>query len=97
MGQATTDLKEELQKSLRLLQTLRDEVRVKLHLGSLEVIEEWKRLEPHLRELEATASELSEQSHAAVTKAVERLSKVRAALLQPHPDQGGPERRRWAR
>jgi hypothetical protein len=45
------DLKEELKKGLQGLQTLRDEVRVRLHLGSLDAKEEWNRLEPHLLEV----------------------------------------------
>jgi hypothetical protein len=80
MSQTTTDLKDELKKGLEHLQTLRDEVRVRLHLAGLEVKDEWNKLEPHLFEVEQAAKEVSESSRRAVSEAVVRLKKLRESL-----------------
>jgi CBS domain-containing protein len=77
-----TDLKNELKKGLAQLRTLRDEVRVQLHLGSRELKDQWKRLEPHLGDVEKKAEELTEASRGAVLDAVKRLESLRSSLLQ---------------
>jgi CBS-domain-containing membrane protein len=74
------ELKKELKKSLALLQTLRDEVRVRLHLGNLDLKDQWKKLEPHLGEVEKKAEELTEASFAALTDAVKRVEHFRSSL-----------------
>ena len=74
------DVKEELKKGLERLQTLRDEIRVRLHLGGLEAKEEWNKLEPHLLDVERAAHEATEASRRAVNDAVERLKKLRSSL-----------------
>jgi CBS domain-containing protein len=74
------ELKSELRKSLERLRTLRDEVRVRLHLGSLELKDQWRKLEPHLGDVEKKAEELSEASRAAIQDAVKRLETLRSSL-----------------
>jgi hypothetical protein len=74
------DLKDELKKGLDHLQTLRDEVRVRLHLAGLDAKNEWNKLEPHLFEVEQAAKEASEASRRALTDAVARLKKLRESL-----------------
>ncbi|HEX4446200.1 MAG TPA: hypothetical protein VH044_05675 [Polyangiaceae bacterium] len=74
------DLKAELQKGLDHLQTLRDEVKVRLHLATLDAKQEWDKLEPHLLDVERAAHEATEASRHAITDAVERLKKLRASL-----------------
>jgi hypothetical protein len=81
MSQTTDDLKVELKKSLELLRTIRDEVRVKMHLAGMEAKEEaWKKLEPLLDAAERTAHEASDASRAAVADAVKRLKAFRETL-----------------
>jgi LPS O-antigen subunit length determinant protein (WzzB/FepE family) len=81
MSETTADLKNELQKSLGLLKTLRDEVRVRLHLASMDIKDQWKKIEPRLEDAEKKAVEqVSEASRAALTEAVKRLEKFRASL-----------------
>jgi hypothetical protein len=80
MSRTTTELKAEIQKSLTLMRTLRDEIRVKLHLAGMDAKEEWRKLEPQLGDIERAASDLSEATCAAVTEAVKRLSKLRSSL-----------------
>jgi predicted nucleic acid-binding Zn-ribbon protein len=80
MSDTTDELKKELKKSVALLRTLRDEVRVRLHLGGMDVKEQWNKLEPHLQEVEKKAEELTDASRNAVAEAVKRLQKLRASL-----------------
>jgi hypothetical protein len=84
MSPTTNELKEELKKNLTRLQTLRDEVRVRLHLAGLELKEQWNKFEPSLEEVEKKATELSEASRAALADAVQRLEKFRASLRDKH-------------
>ena len=80
MSQTTTDIKDELKKGLDHLQTLRDEVKVRLHLAGMEVKAEWNKLEPHLFEVEQAAKEVNESSHRAVSEAIAKLKKLRESL-----------------
>ncbi len=80
MSQATTELKKDRKSSLEHLQTLRDEVRVKLHLAGRDLKDQWGKLEPHLAEVEKAAKNLSEASHDAVADAVKRLEKFSASI-----------------
>ena len=80
MSETTRELKKELEKSLGLLRTLRDEVRVKLHLASMDIKDQWKKIEPHLQDAEKAAEQASDASRAALTEAVKKLEKFRASL-----------------
>ena len=79
-NRAAAELKDDLKRGLEHLRTLADEVRVRLHLGSMQAKDEWNRLEPHLREVEQAAREASEASRRAVAEAVESLKKLRDSL-----------------
>ena len=81
MSQTTTELKNELKTSIELLRALRDEVRVQLHLAGMDAKDQWKKLEPHLENVERAAAEVSDASREAVTDAVKRLEKLRASLI----------------
>jgi hypothetical protein len=80
MSDTTRELKNELKKSLDLFRTLREEVRVKLHLGGMDVKEQWNKLEPRLEDVERKAEELTDASRAAVAEAVKRLRKLSSSL-----------------
>jgi predicted nucleic acid-binding Zn-ribbon protein len=82
MGEEVSELKKEVRKSLERLQSLRDEVRVRLHLGSLELKDQWRKLEPQLGDVERKAEELTEASRAAILDAVKRLETFRSSLAQ---------------
>ncbi len=75
---AKNDLKSELERSAAALRTLRDEIRVQLHLGRLDARGEWERLAPRLEEtLERAKSDLTEATRKAmadVTEAAKRFS-----------------------
>ena len=80
MSQTTEELKNELRKSLSLLRTLRDEVRVSLHLAGMEAKDQWAKLEPRVNEVERAAHEASEASRAAIAETVEQVKKLRDSL-----------------
>lgn len=81
------ELKAELKKGLGRLQTLRDEVKVKIHLASMNVKDQWKKLEPGIEEVEKAAHDISEKSRGALSDALKRLEKLRDSL---HSEGKGP-------
>jgi hypothetical protein len=80
MGDASTELKTELKKGLGRLQALREEVRVKIHLASLSLKDQWNKMEPRLEEVERAAQDISETSRTALTDALKRLEQLRDNL-----------------
>jgi hypothetical protein len=63
------------------LSTLRDEIRLHLHLASLDVRKEWdETLEPKVLEAERAARDIAEKPQAAVSDLVERLERFVARL-----------------
>lgn len=80
MSNVTDELKIELKNGLASLRTLRDEVRLKLHLASMDVRQQWKNLEPRLADVEKAADDVSHASRAALTEAIDALKRLRASL-----------------
>jgi hypothetical protein len=72
------DLKSELERSATLVKTLRDEILVQVHLGTLEARAEWKRVEPLIAQaLERAATEVSDKSREALTEAMQAAKRFR--------------------
>jgi hypothetical protein len=80
MSETTIELKREFAKSVDLMRTLRDEVRIKLHLAGMDAKQEWLELEPRIAEVEQAAHQFTAASHTAARDLVGRLSKLRACL-----------------
>ena len=80
MSDTASELKNELKKGLSHLQTLRDEVRVRLHLASMDLKDQWNKLEPHLADVEKKAVDASEASRTLIHDAVKKLEKFRDSL-----------------
>ncbi|HEY3821014.1 MAG TPA: hypothetical protein VGL81_27810 [Polyangiaceae bacterium] len=79
--QQKTDLKAELAKSLEQLRALRDEAKVKLHLGGMDAKARWNKLEPRIEEaLGKAANDVSEASRTAVDETVKVLREFSASL-----------------
>jgi uncharacterized protein YjbJ (UPF0337 family) len=57
-----TPLKDELDKALSDLRTLRDELKVKVNLASKDVKDTWGKLEPRLRDLEHRAESAADKT-----------------------------------
>lgn len=73
--QGTT--KEDLQTVKSDLRALRDELRLKIHLGTMELKTEWERLEPQAEKLWNNLSEATMETAKDVKK---RLLKLKAQL-----------------
>ncbi len=80
MSDTTKDLKAELDKSVSLLKTLRDEVRVKLHLAGMDAKDQWNKLEPHLDHVMDAAKDVSAASHTAVVEALASVKKLKDSI-----------------
>ena len=81
MSDTTNELKNEVKKGLSQLQTLRDEVRVRLHLASMDLKDQWnKKLEPHLLDVEKKAADASEASRTLINDAIKKIEQFRASL-----------------
>lgn len=92
----TQELKVQLEHSLALLRTLRDETRVELHLASLDARDEWERLQPKLRAAETAVEhftkEAAEQARESVGAAMATLTKFREGLVQRRKTEAPPLR-----
>jgi len=77
---AMNNLKSTLESGLQELRTLRDEIRLKLHLVGQEARDQWeKHLEPHVGRIEQQIKESSEDTREALKEAMER---ARAAFRE---------------
>jgi hypothetical protein len=74
------DLKLEMQKGVDLLRTLRDEIKVKLHLAGMDARDQWAKLEPELFKVERAAEQATESSKKLMEDAVARLKTLRDSL-----------------
>jgi hypothetical protein len=80
MNQTTTDLRAEIMKLRQSLETLRDEVRVRIHLGAMDAKDAWKKIEPQIAAAEDAAEHASESSREALKKALQAVKQFRASL-----------------
>ncbi|WP_437924938.1 hypothetical protein WMF37_38825 [Sorangium sp. So ce291] len=80
MSNITSELKSDLTKSLESLQTLRDEIRVRLHLAGMEAKDAWNKLEPTLLDAEKLAGDVSETSRSALHDILEKVKAFRSSL-----------------
>ncbi len=73
----SNDARKTLDRLLGEVRTLRDEIKVQIHLGSMEAKDAFAKLEPKLREVERDIQEAGETARA---KLHERLEDLRTAL-----------------
>lgn len=76
----TQELKQHLQQSLMHLKTLRDEIRVDIHLAGMEAKDSWKKLERRFTDAENLAREASHTSKQALEEILEAFKSFRASL-----------------
>jgi hypothetical protein len=74
------DLKDELKKGADLLRTLRDEIKVKVHLAGMDAKDQWAKLEPELFKVERAAEQTTESSKKLLDDALKRLKSLRDSL-----------------
>jgi hypothetical protein len=85
MATRTTDeIKAEIHKTVSLLETLRDETKVKIHLASMDLKKTWDDLQPKLADAELNAHRAAEHASEATLEAVKstvhKLRKVAESL-----------------
>lgn len=67
-------MKDEFDKTLADLRSLRDEIKVKVHLASMDVKDTWsKKLEPRMRELEQRANSAADKTWTELKDAAQDL------------------------
>jgi len=81
MSHTTQELKDELKKSAELLKTLVGEIRVKMHLASMEARDRWKELSA---DAEHISKEIEQASRGAVEEMVAKLKEF-SASIKPKP------------
>ena len=70
-----------MKKNLEQLQTLRDEIRLKIHLAKMDVKDTWNQIEAQLSDVEKAAEDTTnEAARTAVDGAIKRLQALRAAI-----------------
>jgi len=74
------DLNAEMKKGVDLLRTLRDEIKVKLHLAGMDAKDQWSKLEPELFKVERAAEQATESSKKLMDEALSRLKALRDSL-----------------
>lgn len=80
----THHIKEEVDRSVARLATLRDEVKLHLHLASLDLRKEWdETLSPKLLELEQSAKHVSEPTRSKARELVAKMEDYLARLRAP--------------
>jgi hypothetical protein len=81
MGETSRELKTELERGVARLQTLRDEIRVRMHLAGMDAKTEWNRLEPRLESVvERAAHEVTDASRRLVEETTEAVKRFRDSL-----------------
>ncbi|HVJ89259.1 MAG TPA: hypothetical protein VM580_05605 [Labilithrix sp.] len=79
-------LKEEVDKNLAKLATLRDEVKVQLHLASLDAKKEWdEKLSPKMLEVEEGAKQVTESTRSAAMELVAKMEEFLARIRDKAP------------
>ena len=67
------------------LRTIRDEIRVRLHLASAEAKEAWNNLEPTLGEIEQKMGQMTDETKAKAQELLKRFSQLRDRLKEAKP------------
>ena len=85
--QPETKTSAEVDQAWTKLRGLRDEIRVRLHLATLDLKDEWQKLEPKIAEAEQYMSTVTEASASALHELERRASALQeklAALREQH-------------
>lgn len=80
MHMDTETLSTDMQHAITKLQGLRDEIRVRLHLGSLDVKQQWDALDPQVAELEKMGHDATDAAKEKLHLLVVKVGELRAKL-----------------
>jgi len=81
-GPEKTPLKQDVEKAMAQLRTLRDEIRLQLHLAGKDAQEAFKKLEPSLGELEQKMGQVSDATKAKAQELLKRFGEMRDRMKQ---------------
>lgn len=85
-GMNTQQIKDEVEKNVERLTSLRDEVKLKLHLATLDAKQEWdERIEPRVNEVEQAAKSITESSRSTLNEIVAKLEDFLARIRDSAP------------
>ena len=73
-------LSDDVQLALTKLQGLRDEIRVHVHLASLDLKQQWDALDPQVAEVEKLAHQASDVAREKLHELTTKLGELRASL-----------------
>jgi hypothetical protein len=82
MGPEKPQLKQEVDKAVSQLRSMRDEIRLQLHLAGMDAQEAWKKLEPSLGELEQKMGQVTEATKSKAQELLKRVSELRDRVKQ---------------
>jgi chromosome segregation ATPase len=82
-GPEKTPLKEDVEKAMAQLRTIRDEIRLQLHLAGKDAQQAWQKLEPSLGDLEQKMGQVSDATKAKAQELLKRFSEMRDRMKQP--------------
>jgi hypothetical protein len=80
MGTMPKEARDAIHESLADLERLADEIRVRMHLASMDAKDAWAKLEPRLEEARQHARQAGEASQRAIRDVVKALRELRARL-----------------
>lgn len=75
-----TNTQQWMKENLGKLQTMRDELRVEMHLAGMEAKEKFKEIEPLVKKAEQLAGDVSEVSRKAMTEIVQKFEEFAKAV-----------------
>ncbi|HTO98417.1 MAG TPA: hypothetical protein VMK66_15315 [Myxococcales bacterium] len=81
-GPEKTPLKQDVEKAMAQLRTIRDEIRLQLHLAGKDAQEAFKKLEPSLGELEEKMGQVSDATKAKAQELLKRFGEMRDRMKQ---------------
>ncbi len=76
----TSEYEKAIEDGLNHLRALRDDIRVRIHLGTMDAKDAWTSLEPQIDHAERLAKDASHAASTAVHEAVERLRAFSSSL-----------------
>jgi hypothetical protein len=82
LEQSKEPMKREMQDWRRELETLRDEIRLQIHLGGAELKERWTTLEPRMEEAEQYVKQISQEGSDALRDLVRHFRDLRKNLAE---------------
>ena len=73
-------ISDDVQQALTKLQGVRDEIRVRLHLASLDLKQQWDALDPQVAEVEKMAHDAGETAREKLAELTKKFSELRDSL-----------------